>query len=362
MNFRDIEKAHIFQRCPRRALLEFGLLGTGIERIALDISSTTRRYIRDGIQCLVRGTLGHTGFGHEGVGTIVPAILKRYQDEVTTRGLEIEQGEEPFNVFLEQSALIEAVLRGYAMVERIKVKAAYDYLGEYEGIPVLEDKVSGEVYAYTVRVVPRDDTQTMIRDLHSLYTVAIGAMLAEKYGEDFRGTILHYIFVGERRRGESGVRHQASPFISGYKQQVGGRLAAKKDRKDKRTGHEMRLGNDFKRFEVWRPGSPLALDRWIEFLHEHKELEPLFRQVMVNPPQEDEGALALCEVRATCEHLDANLGDPYAQPIIFGIFPMHRHSCDIPVCPYQAMSCCYGDINFNDPLATAVFRQKEVIE
>ena len=362
MNLHDIEKAHIFQRCPRRALLEFGLLGSGVEWIALDVAKTSRRYIREGVQCLLRGNVGHTGFGTQGIDTILPAILKRYEHEVTTRGFHVEQGEDPYSVFLEQSALIEAALRGYAIIERPRLRPLYDYLGEYEGVPILEGKLSGEVYAYTVRVVAKDDNQTKIRDLHSLFTVAIGAMLAERYGEDFKGTILQYVFVGERRKGEDVVRYQASPFVSGYKQKVGGRLSAKKTRKDARTGHTMQLGNDFKRFDVWRSGSPVTLDRWIEFLHENKELEPLFKQVIVNPPQEDEGALALCEVRATCEHVDEEFAAQHPQPNIFGVFPMHRHACDIPVCPFQAMSCCYGDIDFNDPLATAVYRQKEVSE
>jgi hypothetical protein len=219
MELKDIELAVTYQRCPRLALLSYGL---GIERVTLDIAETTRKLIRAGILALLEG---------RSLEETIEIICKSYQHAVTQRGLEVEQGEDPYAVFLEQSALIEAVLRGYALVELPALKALYDYGGDVDGcsgVPTLGDKLSGEIHAYTVRVVSSDDRQQLIRDVHSLYTVAVGAAFAEKYGEDFFGTILHYVTVGERHRGDDGIKTQRTPFITGYKQKVGGRLAPKR--------------------------------------------------------------------------------------------------------------------------------------
>jgi hypothetical protein len=177
------------------------------------------------------------------------------------------------------------------------------------------------------------------------------------YGDAYDGTWAQYVIIGERRQhsGEEG-RWQVTPFITGYRKQVGGQLSPSLIRTDRRTGRTSRLGNDFKLFRIWQPGSPVAMKDWINMLAGWGEFLRLFVSWHINPPRHEEASEALRDVAtfANCEPLENCL-----QPVLHQ-FPMHRHSCDFPtVCPYQQMDCCYGDIPFNDPTRGGIYRLKE---
>jgi hypothetical protein len=152
--------------------------------------------------------------------------------------------------------------------------------------------------------------------------------------------------------GES-ARTQRSPFITGYRQQVGGRMSPTRTRRDPRTGRTARLGNDYKLFRVWETRSPVALDDWITMLGGWGTFHDLFIPARVNPPEPRDAAEAIKMVEA----LNGDLNPMYDT---WELFPMYRHSCDLPhICPYQQMECCYGDIPVSDPTRGGVYRLKE---
>lgn len=332
------------QKCPRRRLLQFNILGNGIEPVYLDPVKTAGAWIARGIVAILTGT---------DTQTAIRTVLNSFDEEYVSRGIDPDHGD-PFTVYNEQRTLVEAVLLGYQMAVVEGMRLQFEPLGD-----MLRERATGKMLSHVVRVVADADNDTVARDLHSLHTVARGAYDHELWGDLYDGSWFQYVAIGERRKraGET-IRTQRTPFITGYRQKVGGRLAPSLIRKDKRTGNVTRLGNDFKLFRVWENRSPVKLEQWVSMLHGWGQFHELFKQARVNPPEPREAYEALRDV-TTFNSL------PTPEPATFPEqalewFPMFRHSCDVPyVCPYQQMECCYGDIPITDPTRGGVYRQKE---
>jgi hypothetical protein len=138
------------QRCPRFRWLKYHYNGTGLQKTRLNIPLSTGIYTHVGMKLLL-----------EGVAPLAAAeqSLALYDEEVTRRGLEVEQTEDQFFVAAEQRAILEAFV----------------WLAHYRVIPDLRRD-------YEVVEVEKDDWFLLYEDASMVVVVETrgDALLREK--------------------------------------------------------------------------------------------------------------------------------------------------------------------------------------
>lgn len=367
----DRSRTLTYQICPRKRLLAYELLGTGIQRVKMDVRAATGTYIHRGIQLLLM-----TG----NVEAAANGAAGEYMIEVSKRGLELDPIEDVYEVATEQEALIKQAVRGFARQRLTDLLAEFKIIGvEREGVlplapgieyqfrvdaemvPVRTTEAERELVILSIKTVDYLDKERLVQDLHAMQGIADSYCLRWDTGLPAR---LHfeYIVLGQRRRNkQTGRREQNSPLIRGYFHEVGRRFAAMREYQDGR-GSWKKLGNEWKPYVIWNKNKP-GLCEWIDFLAEHNILRELFIAADLNAPTD--GELSAWKYSTVTQESGVKISVPKVVsklPVVNDVladalFPMYRHSCDFPrVCEFQEI--CYGAVSIDDPLKEGLYQPR----
>jgi hypothetical protein len=119
VQFSDRSRFLEFQRCPTARYLGYSWGGTGLRRVRATIPLVTGSAVHAGMASLLNQVLklGDTPgvWAHVSVDEAVAAALAEYELELKGRGLDVELGEDAQWVTDEQRALIEGLVRAYAV-------------------------------------------------------------------------------------------------------------------------------------------------------------------------------------------------------------------------------------------------------
>lgn len=117
MKVTDRSRAVAYQSCPRLRFLNYEYHGHGLQPIFSSIPLVTGSACHKGIEVLLTHVMNGQCAGDcsGSIDFAVEEALKLYDDECQRRGLELDPSEDSSYVYNEQRALIESLLRGWAI-------------------------------------------------------------------------------------------------------------------------------------------------------------------------------------------------------------------------------------------------------
>ena len=113
MRYTDRSRVLEFQHCPRARYWAYEYDGRGVSRKAINIPLSTGACTHEGLASLATQAR-ETGGPEVDVDQAVGVALQSYERLIEGRGLDVEANEMVEFTYLEQRALIEAMIRGYA--------------------------------------------------------------------------------------------------------------------------------------------------------------------------------------------------------------------------------------------------------
>lgn len=120
MAIRYVDRSRVlkYQQCPRARYYSTEIYGRGIQPIRMSIPLVVGQMVHAGLAELLQ--LCANGWGGEKdldatLSNVVVGALEEYDKEVKARGFTLDPEEEAFQVYSEQKALIEAMIRVWAL-------------------------------------------------------------------------------------------------------------------------------------------------------------------------------------------------------------------------------------------------------
>jgi hypothetical protein len=385
-----------YQRCPRSRYLEYEWQGIGLRKVRQAIPLAVGLYTHTGLAALLSG---------RPLDEAVAIALSGYAAETKRRGLEMEPGEDAAYVYDETRAMIEALLRVYALRGLPKLLEQFDILEvEREDLwdtfapgigwmsradGLAREKDSGDLYVLSFKTAAQWDARTDRQNQHDVQGLSEVAAIEARLGgnEKILGVKMIYLLKGRREEypEDGGQWITQSHLLRGWSREgITGQELAWRYKwagpdvwpdSGKPKGHT--LGKGWTRFNVWE--QPGGVKAWIDLLDTGTvqpdagdpldaviyEPLPYFRQQQDVDDwhaqaawQEDRIAKAVREIEAN-EILVALAAAPISQrTVLNALFPQHRHSCDYPSkCQFQEI--CFGDDTMlTNPLGSGLYERR----
>lgn len=351
----DRSRLETYQRCPRRGYWNYLYKGRGVALQQRPLPLAFGGATHLGLQRLLE-----TG----DVGVAVTAALSEFEEQCRTRGLELNAREDQYSVFKEHAALLEALLRSWAIVRLPSFLAEYEVVDlereeEYEIAPgivlmaradgVLRQRGTGDLFVLSFKTTKQyglwrdQEARTDIQGISELVAVE------SRTGERVQGIQMEYLVKGARQewpRG-SGIYQVNNPLIRPWFGPMGYAHSWDWDDAD---GHHT-LGSKYRKVPIWekmpiaewidklasseiQPEAGECLSKYVvsplPYLRNRDEIEswktqvvPQARQILVNKEIVEQD-----DTLQFHEKLDL-------------FFPQYRHSCNYPTrCPYTDV--CFG--------------------
>lgn len=224
-----------YQRCPRARYLGYHIYGTGIQQARMSIPLVTGTHVHRGIEALL---IGKT------VDEAVKLAVTAYRAEIERRGLDIGEAEEAYFVAYEQMALVEALIRTYAIRMLPELLARYDVVEvEFEDCEtmldsgnfkldwqakadaLLREKSSGDLYVYSLKTAAgwdkRKDRENRHDDqgLSELWTIETRMRRKDPNAPEIQGIKMDFLIKGGRKETpkDSGRYVTYNHLIRGWK-------------------------------------------------------------------------------------------------------------------------------------------------
>jgi len=347
-------------------------------------------------------------WAHVDVEQCVIAALRVYADELIGRGLDVELGEDAQWVTDEQRALIEGLVRAYAVaptglqalleqyrvleVEREDVwegftraglsedGARIDFQARADGL--LQERGSSDLYVLSFKTASNFDYRQEASNRHDVQGLSEAAVIERRLratDPDARimGIQMVYLIKGQRTQGEEGGRYVTqSSLIHPWRKE--GITEAEYAWRYKWAGPDVwpdsgklrghTLGKGWTRVDIW---NDVGVKAWIDMLNSgtvQSDLGDPFDSI-VNMPlpyfRQDRDVRDWIEqaknqeARVIQDH-QALEGVRAAQPelmrsVVNALAPGYRRSCDWPSkCQFQEV--CFGDSSMlTSPLSTGLY-------
>lgn len=345
-----IQKATCHQICPWKRYLRHHAGGTGYQRIKLTL--------RDVLEESLKAALALRN-GGVSVESVQRSVTADYMRACATRGLLLSPTENAYDVALEQTALLRAILYGYEHIRK-EIGGEVVEVGDqhfYDVHPALTlalpyDAIlerGGERHLLRVKVVSSHDREHTFADLHSMEAILAPRLL------NCSAIVWLYVVIGTRKEDRVGKKVQYSPWVRGYTN--GMRIHWARDYVNS-DGKRVRLGDTWKPFKTWIP-TPECADAasWVDFLAKDGVLKDLFKIVTTNAATDAEFERLQKEIvsqEVTSEQAAEYGGE--GTEYVEGFFPMHRNACDFPR-PCEFQEICYGDAAA-DPIGSLIYQPR----
>lgn len=397
MTPRLIDRSRILARreCPRRRWFGYEIYGRGV--------ALKRKYLP-----LLDGISVHTALAMllegQDVNAAIHKALTDYGAAVDRYGLVLAEGEDTPYVIAEQAALIEALIRTYAVVGLPRLLDEFDVIEvekehkvELSGETVLmtradallQERATDDYHILSYKTAATWDRRKKREAQHDDQGLSelLGVESSLENGEQVMGIRMEYLLKGERTDypAQDGHYIQHSPLIRAYRRQGitpdQDELTARYEWKcvgphtaygARKTwecpgGKTHKLGADWEKVNAWELAG--GIERWIEWLAHH-DLELLQKQIVVpNPYSRREEDLKHWIRQVT--HAEDQLGtyvefterarDRGDRALYLNqldlFFEQNRRSCDWPsTCPFQEI--CFGATDPMDPLSDPAFEPR----
>lgn len=354
----DRSRLECYQRCPRRYYWSYVYKDLGLSPAKRPLPLAFGGSCHLGLENLLRG---------EGIDKAVQIAQSEFEQQARGRGLELEQNESAYDVYKEQSALLEALLRAWYIVRYPSFIAEYEILALekeelWEVCPdikfmaradgLLRSRSEGDLYILSFKTAKEyrkkqgDSGRTDIQGISELVAVE------ERLGERVQGIQMEYLVKGRRDEWPkgSGIYQTANPLIRPWCG-PNGRLAHTWYWEDLDGGHT--LGSkyrktfvpDFSSIADWidklasgvvQPEAGSCLERYIispiAYHRNRDEIESWKIQARKQAGEMDYHGKAVELARMEERDFLGALDEHFVQ---------HRHSCEYPTkCPMWDI--CFG--------------------
>lgn len=377
--FTDRSRILCHQSCPRARYFQYEIYGHGVRRATESIPLVTGQQVHTGRAALLLG---------KPVGEAVHLALAEYDRTLADHGFHLRDGEAPGPVVLEQRALIEALIRGYAicllpaLLNRYEVIAVEPELSFPLGSltfmsrpdAILRNHETGDLYVDSLKTAGIGPSDNEFRKFeeegrHDDQGISEVVAVEHAYNERVMGVRMEYLLKGPRREypDDSGQYVQWSPLIRGYC-----RLGVTEAENEYATnwkykgedGRNHTLGKGWERVNMWE--TDMGVAGWISWLAENDRatLEKQFRVPMTFFRNSEEVELwkrqrtasetRIADSAASAEDERVNGGRIDFIEVLDEEFPQHRRSCDRPS-SCQFLEICFGAADPADPLASGGF-------
>jgi hypothetical protein len=314
--YTDRTRIIAYQECPRRRYYHSHFPtqngNIGIAPVKLYIPFATGSFSHHGLALLLSGM---------DVDTAVQQSIQNYREAVAKKGIQLELGESESSVAEEQIALVEGMLRAYAIIKLPEILNEYEVMEvEFEDVwdfatfdeepiklmaradALLREKNSNELYIQSFKTAAHYDRRAASEAEHDVQGLSEAAATEVRLarwwqqvnkGETFKeqlgfnidtpmykylracdappriaGIRMEYLLKGRRMEypEDSGIYVQYSPLIRGYMKEgiTGPEFGWKREWKDD-SGSKRRLDyRTWKAFNAWE--QPGGIKAWIDLL------------------------------------------------------------------------------------------------
>jgi hypothetical protein len=394
----DRSRILTYQRCPRSRYFEYEFGGHGVRRKAQAIPLVTGKHVHAGLAALlmeaVKGPVPGEMYEFE-IEAAVKVAHKEYDKELTERGLQLSETEQLTFVAAEQRALIEALVRAWAIIglprllqqftiaivpavspeqdtPAVETEIVFPFgpSGQFMSRPdaILQERESGDLYALSFKTAASLDKRREREALHDDQGISEMLAVESLMGRKCSGVLYNFLIKGPRKEypDDSGQYVQWSPLIRYYKKDglrpLETEYAAQYQWKDE-FGNTRRLGKGWVRENAWDHDG--GVKWWVGWLAQNQPA--LLEEQIITPPviyrntHELQGWLRqrIYQERAVAAsaHVVEALrvvGREQFLPVLDEQFPQNRRSCDWPG-QCQFTEICHGPIDPMDPLSDSGF-------
>ena len=411
--FSDRSRFLEYQRCPTARYLGYGWAGVGLRRIRATIPLVTGSAVHAGLadmlsQVLAMSAAGNDnpgGWAHVDTDRSVEAALEVYAQELKGRGLDVELGEDAQWVTDEQRALIEGLVRAYALaphglqalleqyrvleVEREDVWEGFteaqdtriDFQARADGL--LQERGTSDLYVLSFKTASgfgfRNDNEARhdVQGLSEAATIERRLRLTDPEAR-IMGIQMVYLIKGQRTQGEEGGRYVTqSSLVHPWRRE--GITEAEYAWRYKWAGPDVwpdsgklkghTLGKGWTRVDIW---NDVGVKAWIEMLNSgtvQSDLGDPFESIVEMPlpyfrqdrdvqdwiEQAQAQEARVAEAHEELEHV-RRLRPAEMRSALNRLATQHRRSCDWPSkCQFQEV-CFADDSMFTNPLGTGLYQ------
>lgn len=412
VRFSDRSRFLEYQRCPTARYLGYAWGSTGLRRIRATIPLVTGSAVHAGLAAMLEqiGKLpeGSGAWAQVHVDSCVEAALAEYQVEIANRGLDVELGEDAQWVTDEQRALIEGLVRAYAVapkglqalleqyrvleVEREDVWEGFaqvgdsriDFQARADGL--LQERSSGDLYILSFKTASGFDYRRENENRHDVQGLSEAAVVERRLRAEgqldarIMGVQMVYLVKGQRTQGEEGGRYvtQSSLIHPWRKEGITEAEWAWRYKwsgpdtwpdSGKLRGHT--LGKGWTRTDIW---NDMGVKAWIDLLNSgtvQSEAGDPFDSVVVMPIPYFRQDRDIQDWIEQAQYQEARVADAHQviekvrrltpelmRSTLNAIAPMYRRSCDFPS-PCQFINICYADDSMLlNPYASGLFQPR----
>lgn len=379
----DRSRRETDDECSRARYLAYEMDGHGIERIGRDIALETGTFVHVGLDALTKGGA---------VEQVVAETIEAYRKSASkNQVVAVAESTSQSDIAIEQAALIEAQLRGWAAVRKPLLDSIYEVLESEQEYSLTFP--TGETFLMRLDRLERrkSDGAIFLRDFKTTgdpssrwrtafrfnqQTISMVLPVEATHNVKVAGVIIEGLVKGKRLEYPkgSGCYQQSSPLIYAW------RKAAKnppfdEDRWASRyewqctDAHTMDSGktcggnashrlSGFYKAAVWRE-FPGGVKGWLDYLLEHDRSLVEEQFVELPPTMRSEWEVnewllsSLAREREIAERVERVEADPALLPVLFPKQTNGGHNCIY----CQFADVCWGPYA-SDPLASGLYRPR----
>ena len=312
-----------FHECPRERFLVNHYLGTGIVPKSVAIPLATGIHVHNGIAELMKVVKNkkplELAFFANHIEDACNIAKQGYLEDVKKFGLSgdgLRTNAAIYHTVTEQTALIEALIRAWVIVELPQILNRFTVAGvevEIEVIKdgvsfqsradaILQEKGSGDVYVYSLKTVKQwgkrneDSYRENLQGIHETWALE-QFLLSKGMGKRVMGVRFCFLVKGQRREDkwssdipENRIWVTYNPLIRGYRRitPVGYEYAHSWEYANpaNKSGKSV-IGNSYSPFFVWQHDK-ITVKAWIEAIRKGQiqpEAGEVLRSVIVTPAE-----------------------------------------------------------------------------
>ncbi len=395
MIYTDRSRTIEHQRCPRARYWQYEYRGRGVAPIRLSIPLAVGTYVHAGLGVLLTQARDMRPIDVEAA---VSEAVAGYDSLIQNRGLNVEASAEMAFTYREQRALIEAMIRAWAIKQLPGFLEEFEVLEvEHEDTFILSGNVrymgttleslswmsradgllrriaDDDLYVLSFKTAADWDARKQAENYHDMQGLSETYAIEQRIGRKVMGVRMEFLLKGSRDFNKhSGRYEQYSPLVRAWRQQG---VTQAEDRYAWRYQWESegdnglpvthRLGRGWTPFYAWELQG--GVKGWIDLLASgsiQSEAGDALSAQFISPipyfRHEDDIKHWLRQARAQESHVaEASLkilsarNEDDRTEMLDAEFPQYTRSCDWPTrCPYQDL--CFGGAS-QDPVGSELY-------
>jgi hypothetical protein len=239
----DRTRVIVGQRCPRRRWWGYDWQGRGVSPTRVSLPLVVGRFTHEGLERILRLTHAEQAPpDRTQVRGIVGDLRNEFQEFCETRGVQLEDNEDEYLLFCEQSALVEGMLwaywqyalpkllEGFEILE-VEKDEAHPFVKERAYAPaihwqsradaLLKSKIEGGVYVLSYKTAKGWDRRKEGEAETDMQGISEGWAVEQRLGHPISGVKMEHLIKGIRKPDSAKRWTQYSLLIRGWQDRVG---------------------------------------------------------------------------------------------------------------------------------------------